>query len=40
VFDDLSSTGKPLDIKPTGGDGDYGQVWVRDYARARSGLVT
>jgi hypothetical protein len=32
VFDNLPGAGKPLDIKPTS-DGDYGQAWVRDYAR-------
>jgi DnaJ homologue, subfamily C, member 28, conserved domain len=32
VFDNLPGAGKPLNIKPTG-DGDYGQAWVRDYAR-------
>jgi hypothetical protein len=31
VFDDLPGAGKPLNIKPTGGD--YGEAWVRDYAR-------
>lgn len=31
VFDNLPGAGKPLDIKPEGGD--YGQAWVRDYAR-------
>lgn len=31
VFDDLPGAGKPLDLKPTGGD--YGDRWVRDYAR-------
>jgi hypothetical protein len=31
VFDDLPGKGKPLDLKPTGGD--YGDAWVRDYAR-------
>jgi hypothetical protein len=30
VFDDLPGAGKPLDMKPAGGD--YGQAWVRDYA--------
>ena len=32
VFDNLPGAGKPLDLKPEGG-GDYGQAWVRDYAR-------
>jgi Domain of unknown function (DUF1992) len=32
VFDNLPGAGQPLDIKPDG-DGDYGQAWVRDYAR-------
>ena len=32
VFDNLPGAGKPLNIKPTG-DGDYGQAWIRDYAR-------
>jgi Domain of unknown function (DUF1992) len=31
VFDDLPGAGKPLNIKPNGGD--YGEAWVRDYAR-------
>lgn len=31
VFDDLPGAGKPLDIRPDGGD--YGDRWVRDYAR-------
>jgi hypothetical protein len=38
VFDDLPGAGKPLNIKPTGADGDYGQAWVRDYAR-REGVA-
>jgi hypothetical protein len=33
VFDDLPGKGKPLDIKPGAADGDYGQAWLRDYAR-------
>jgi hypothetical protein len=37
VFDNLPGAGKPLNIKPTG-DGDYGQAWVRDYAR-REGVT-
>lgn len=32
VFDDLPGAGKPLNLKP-GNGGDYGQEWVRDYAR-------
>jgi len=32
VFDDLPGAGKPLDLKPETG-GDYGEKWVRDYAR-------
>lgn len=32
VFDDLPGAGKPLNLKPEAG-GDYGQAWVRDYAR-------
>jgi hypothetical protein len=31
VFDNLPGAGKPLNIKPNGGD--YGEAWVRDYAR-------
>jgi hypothetical protein len=31
VFNDLPGKGKPLDLKPSGGD--YGDAWVRDYAR-------
>ena len=31
VLDDLPGKGKPLNLKPTGGD--YGDAWVRDYAR-------
>jgi len=31
VFDDLPGAGKPLNLKPGGGD--YGDAWVRDYAR-------
>jgi Domain of unknown function (DUF1992) len=37
VFDDLPGAGKPLNIKPNGGD--YGEAWVRDYAR-REGVST
>jgi DnaJ-like protein len=32
VFDNLPGAGKPLDLKPEG-DADYGQAWMRDYAR-------
>jgi hypothetical protein len=32
VFDNLPGAGKPLNIKPTG-DVDFGQAWIRDYAR-------
>ena len=32
VFDDLPGAGKPLDLRREG-DADYGQAWVRDYAR-------
>ena len=31
LFDNLPGAGKPLDLKPAGGD--YGQAWVHDYAR-------
>lgn len=33
VFDDLPGTGKPLNLRPGAPDGDYGQAWLRDYAR-------
>jgi hypothetical protein len=33
VFDDLPGAGKPLNIRPGAPDGDYGQAWLRDYAR-------
>lgn len=33
VFDDLPGAGKPLNLGPRPGDGDYGQAWLRDYAR-------
>jgi Domain of unknown function (DUF1992) len=33
VFDNLPGAGKPLNLKPSSGDGDYGQAWMRDYAR-------
>ena len=32
MFDNLPGAGKPLNLKP-GGDEDYGQAWIRDYAR-------
>jgi hypothetical protein len=38
VFDNLPGAGKPLNLKP-GGDEDYGQAWIRDYAR-REGVPT
>ena len=31
LFDDLPGAGKPLNLKPSGED--YGDAWVRDYAR-------
>jgi hypothetical protein len=31
VFDDLPGAGKPLNLKPSSED--YGEAWVRDYAR-------
>jgi DnaJ homologue, subfamily C, member 28, conserved domain len=31
VFDNLPGAGKPLELKPEGGD--YGQAWIHDYAR-------
>ena len=33
LFDNLPGKGKPLNIKPGAADGDYGQAWLRDYAR-------
>jgi hypothetical protein len=33
VFDDLPGAGLPLNLRPGAADGDYGQAWVRDYAR-------
>jgi len=33
VFDNLPGAGQPLNLKPSSGDGDYGQAWMRDYAR-------
>jgi hypothetical protein len=38
LFDDLPGAGKPLDTKPGAADGDYGQAWLRDYAR-REGVA-
>ena len=38
VFDNLPGAGKPLNLKPSAGDGDYGQAWMRDYAR-REGVA-
>ena len=38
LFDDLPGAGKPLNIKPGAADGDYGQAWLRDYAR-REGVA-
>ena len=32
VFDNLPGAGKPLNLKP-GDDEDYGEAWIRDYAR-------
>lgn len=32
VFDNLPGAGKPLELKPAS-DPDYGQAWMRDYAR-------
>jgi DnaJ homologue, subfamily C, member 28, conserved domain len=37
VFENLPGAGRPLNIKPTG-DGDFGQAWIRDYAR-REGVT-
>ena len=37
VFKNLPGAGKPLNIKPTG-DGDFGEAWMRDYAR-REGVT-
>jgi Domain of unknown function (DUF1992) len=31
LFDNLPGAGKPLDLKPAGGD--FGQAWANDYAR-------
>ena len=33
LFDDLPGKGKPLKLRPGAPDGDYGQAWLRDYAR-------
>jgi Domain of unknown function (DUF1992) len=33
VFRDLPGAGKPLNLRPGAADGDYGQAWLRDYAR-------
>jgi len=33
VFADLPGAGKPLNLRPGPPDGDYGQAWLRDYAR-------
>ena len=33
LFDNLPGAGKPLRVKPGAADGDYGQAWLRDYAR-------
>jgi len=33
LFNNLPGAGKPLRIKPGAADGDYGQAWLRDYAR-------
>jgi hypothetical protein len=38
LFEDLPGAGKPLNIKPGTADGDYGQAWLRDYAR-REGVA-
>jgi len=38
LFDDLPGAGKPLEIRPGAPDGDYGQAWLRDYAR-REGVA-
>ena len=38
LFDGLPGAGKPLNIKPGAADGDYGQAWLRDYAR-REGVA-
>jgi hypothetical protein len=37
VFENLPGAGKPLNLKPSDG-GDYGQAWMRDYAR-REGVA-
>jgi hypothetical protein len=33
LFEDLPGKGKPLKLRPGAPDGDYGQAWLRDYAR-------
>jgi DnaJ homologue, subfamily C, member 28, conserved domain len=33
LFDDLPGAGQPLNLRPGAPDGDYGQAWLRDYAR-------
>jgi hypothetical protein len=33
LFEDLPGKGKPLNLRPGAPDGDYGQAWLRDYAR-------
>jgi hypothetical protein len=38
LFDDLPGKGKPLNLRPGAADGDYGQAWLRDYAR-REGVA-
>lgn len=38
LFDDLPGAGKPLNLRPGAADGDYGQAWLRDYAR-REGVA-
>jgi hypothetical protein len=38
LFEDLPGAGKPLNLKPGAADGDYGQAWLRDYAR-REGVA-
>jgi hypothetical protein len=38
LFDDLPGAGKPLNLRPGAADGDYGQAWLRDYAR-REGMA-
>jgi hypothetical protein len=38
LFENLPGAGKPLNVKPGAADGDYGQAWLRDYAR-REGVA-